>query len=348
VLLLAGAGALVLTLWMRSQLPGWVLLPLALAAAFLPPLLSKDLRYVDVHGFLHASYVYALMNRGLPPEDVLMAGEPLRYPWAQHYLTALVCRAAAVSPADVFLATNAAALLGTLGFVAGTSRLIDKDRRTTVCAVLLALVGTSVFHAGPLQGWINHLPKVRLDERVVPLHKYTLANGNPLGFLGFSAFLYLAVKVFSTGRITAREWVGLALAVAFLGYFYPIAWMALLAAASAICVAHGIRTRAPRLSAAVGAAVIAGSACAAIRGGHRQRKVRDRRRDAAPDAGVRNHQPVQRAVRGGAAGGGNLAATAVPRGAVERAPGGDHHARGGGGGAGRVVLRAVHSHGEPV
>lgn len=263
-LLLAGGAALALTLWMRARLAGWVLLPLALLGAFLPPLLSKDLRYVDVHGFMHSSYAYALLNRGVPPEDVLLAGHPLHYPWAQHYLTALVCRGLRVTPADVFLATNVAALLGSMFFVYQTSRRLDADRRTGVCAVLLSLTGTSVLHAGPLQTWVNHLPKIHLDQRLVPLHKYTLANGNPLGFLGFSAFLFFLVRGFGAGSLTRKEWLGLALAAAGLGFLYPIAWLGLALVTGAMCLVHACQHRGGRrLAAGVAAAVGTGSVCAA-------------------------------------------------------------------------------------
>ena len=74
---------------------------------------SEDLRVVSTHGFLHTSIVYAIVDRGAPPECPLLAGEPLYYPWAHHQLVAWLMEGLRLSPSTGFAVLNVLALAGT-------------------------------------------------------------------------------------------------------------------------------------------------------------------------------------------------------------------------------------------
>jgi hypothetical protein len=55
-------------------------------------LILINLKFVIVgwHEFMHASIVFNIINEGVPPEDVLLAGHPLKYPWIHHYIVAIL------------------------------------------------------------------------------------------------------------------------------------------------------------------------------------------------------------------------------------------------------------------
>src|SRR6185503_16791109 len=85
-------------------------------AAFLPvpivALFSKQFDIVGWHGFMHASAMYQVMERGVArPEDPVYAGASLRYPWVEHFLAAKASLISGVNPLVLALVAETFAYL---------------------------------------------------------------------------------------------------------------------------------------------------------------------------------------------------------------------------------------------
>src|SRR4028118_1267090 len=72
----------------------YILLALLILPVVALIFINPKFAVVGWHEFMHASIVFNIMNGLVPPEDVLLAGYPLKYPWAHHYLVALLCQIA--------------------------------------------------------------------------------------------------------------------------------------------------------------------------------------------------------------------------------------------------------------
>ena len=109
---LACLGAAALVLALRTGLHGaWLLL---VAVSPLAVLCRFDVRVFSFHGLMHASVVYRILEGGAPPDDPLLAGSPLPYPWLHHLLVAWLCRMLEVLPGTGFALLSAVALPATL------------------------------------------------------------------------------------------------------------------------------------------------------------------------------------------------------------------------------------------
>lgn len=153
--------------------------------------LDFERQTVSAHGFLHASIVYDILERGAPPGHPLLGGELLRYPWAHHWIAAAAARLFGVTPAAVFGATGLLSL-ALFGFVLDrAAREIDADVRYRILAVALALFGSNPFTYGPLARALTRAG-VPLEPRAVPWVKFAGVNSNHLGLL-FTAMALLAI-----------------------------------------------------------------------------------------------------------------------------------------------------------
>ncbi len=94
------------------------LIPLGLITAVL---LEESWRIYSHHGLLHSSIVYAILDRGVPPENPLMAGTPIGYPYGHHAALAFVMRWLPIAPPWLFAATSMP-----LGFCCWTTQRIPR------------------------------------------------------------------------------------------------------------------------------------------------------------------------------------------------------------------------------
>ena len=92
------------------------------------------------HGMIHLGYVYATQRNPWPPEDPYLAGTPLYYPWAYHALVARISSTLQVAPSWIFTGCNLAALAVSIVVVERISRLLNGDRITANCTVVLAVL----------------------------------------------------------------------------------------------------------------------------------------------------------------------------------------------------------------
>lgn len=192
-------------------------------------------RLVGYHEFLHASIVHDIVKGSFPPEDILLAGYPLRYPWAHHYLIGLLGRLLHLSPSTGFALVNIIALIISAVIIFKTSQLLKPTRLTGLFGVFLAIFGTSIFYLASLQFKV-----FKLDHRLVPFHKFISANSNPLGFCFFAVFLFFSVRLFACRGKAYANVIGLLISIAALAYFYPISWLAAMVCGLSICLGQAI------------------------------------------------------------------------------------------------------------
>ena len=100
VLPLGSAVALVALTWvlLRRDAPLGAFLAVLLAVPLALIQLCASVRITGWHNLMHSSFIYQIERGGGVPENPLMAGEPLRYYYGQHWLLAQVMRVVPLAP----------------------------------------------------------------------------------------------------------------------------------------------------------------------------------------------------------------------------------------------------------
>lgn len=223
---------------------GWwlaaLLLPVALITAVL---LEESWRIYSHHGLLHSSIVYAIHDRGVPPENPLMAGAPIGYPYGHHALLAFVMRLVPLAPPWLFAATSWLALAATLLLLDRTSIRLGGDRITRALVLVLALFGSSPFARGPLS---EGLKALAINEgRTIPLLKFSTVNSNQLGVLCLVLGLFGLVRMAVRGRVDGFSATIVALAWLANGLLYPTTWPAIVGCTGVFVLVLGVHSRVP-------------------------------------------------------------------------------------------------------
>lgn len=181
------------------------------------------------HGFMHLSMVYEIFERGVPPENPLMIGEPLRYMWAHHALIAWLMKAVPWSPTVWFTIIDCVVLLLFGAVLLGIARRVAADRNYAFFALMLALCGPSPFAAGaPLPTFVEQAFGVTLEHRYITLTKFAALNNNQLGILCFSLALWGLVSLAAGEQRRIRAYATIGAGILGTGAFYPPAWTALI------------------------------------------------------------------------------------------------------------------------
>jgi hypothetical protein len=217
---------------LRFNVPMW-LGALALLLPLLPQLGAPWASYW--HGFMHSSIVYEIFERGSPPENPLMVGEPLRYMYGHHVLLAWLMRVIPISPPQGFVLTDVVTLLLFAVCIERTARLISGDRVFRILAVFLAAFSLSPLVGGPFTAVLHEAPFPfrGIEWRMIPLTKFFGINNNQVGLL-FSALALLGLVAIASGR--ERRWlpyVGVSVAIVGAGLLYPPAWVQIVGCAGA-------------------------------------------------------------------------------------------------------------------
>jgi hypothetical protein len=224
----------VLGIMLARSTPPWMYLPLLLF--FVIPQFNPNF-YTLFHSFLHISIVYESFLRGLPPENPLMAGEPLRYMYGVHAAIAWLMRLVPVSPPVAFAALDALTLVAFSAVMNQIARRLSPDVAFRVLAVVLALFGMDIFVDGPLYVLVGEVFGQRRFGAPSSLMKFTGINTNQVGLL------CMAVAVLAMVRLAAREQQRLASYAMFAAatlaaaVFYQPAWIAIGAAAGSLAAA---------------------------------------------------------------------------------------------------------------
>jgi hypothetical protein len=140
-LVIAVLGAAIFFLLIQRKAGNWAFLLLGALPLLFIYSWSADNRISSSHGLWHASIVYQIMNGSLPPNNPLLGGEPLFYPWAHHAVVAGISQVLRLSPSYVFALMNLGLLLFTILLVYRASRAVCPDRVTNLFAVFLSIYG---------------------------------------------------------------------------------------------------------------------------------------------------------------------------------------------------------------
>lgn len=239
---LAMVNAPALLLMVRSfhtgEMPRWRsvatwLLFISLPAAYL----SKWLADVQVranwgHAWNHADIVYQLASGRLRPEEPLLAGVRLAYPWLGHVFEGVVAFVADRPPNSFYLLINLAWLAATFVFVAAiVSRLGGGGLAQASASAWLCF---GVNFCGTVGARV--IPSVFAvdasflgDARYTPwLRKFGIFEQSPLGIALFAAVLFLLSASARERRGGASPWILLSCLLS-AGLFYPVLFPASLA-----------------------------------------------------------------------------------------------------------------------
>jgi hypothetical protein len=233
----------------------------AAALSVIVPLLDADWRAASHHGFFHHAVVYQIFEHGVPPENPLFAGEPLRYYYGLHLLLAAVMRVVPLAPQWLFAFVNVGAVVVFILAVDQLARYIDRDPVVRACACLLALTGLD-----PLtRGWVAAGVKSMgwpIERRAFPWHKFMTVNAGQVGAVIAALALLLLVRFL--GRRPARwELVAFAGLTASAAWVYPYAWVVIVGWVGVAAFERLVRRRPFEAAAALGAGVVVGSILAA-------------------------------------------------------------------------------------
>ncbi len=231
------------------------------ALSVLIPLSDADWRTASHHGFFHHAIVYQIFAHGVPPENPLFAGEPLRYYYGLHIALAAVMRLVPLDPSWLFALVNLVAVVLFLLVVDRLARLVDRDPAVRACAGLLALTGLDPFTRGWLAAGFKSMGWP-IERRAFPWHKFVTINAGQVGAV--IAALALVLLARSLGR-RANRWESAALCglTAAAAWVYPYAWVVIVAWAGIAVLERLARRRPLRAAAALAAAVVFGSILAA-------------------------------------------------------------------------------------
>ncbi len=221
---------------------------------------NPGLRIYSKHGLFHASVLYRLSELGVPPDNPLLAGEPLRYHWGYELIGAAVSRVAGLPPSWSFAVINLVALAVVLSLLTvAAGDLFEEWSRAPLAPLVAILAITPVplwwlKNAGPASETVGPLM-----ARATPVfQKFVNTNGAPLG-LACLAVALLALGRKHQGQIVRR--VGLVVAFALCGVLYPPLLPALLVTIAAFSLVEGLRSR------PVGVRLVGGDAVACLVGG---------------------------------------------------------------------------------
>jgi hypothetical protein len=241
VLPLGGAVALVALTWvlLRRDAPLGAFLAALLAVPLGLIQLCASVRITGWHNLMHSSFVYQIERGGGVPENPLMAGEPLRYYYGQHWLLAQVMRVVPLAPTVLFALFDLLAAILTAVALDRVAVRLGRAKPFRVFAVMMGLAGTLVPSGGlPLK--LAQTLGIQVENRAPPVHKFFTANNNPIGIAAAALVLLGLVKLVEGrgrgGRAPggyALVWFGLLAA----GWLYPMSWVPCVAATGVVGLA---------------------------------------------------------------------------------------------------------------
>jgi hypothetical protein len=203
-------------------------------AAFLPvplvALFSKQFDLVGWHGFMQASPMYQIMERGVTwPEDPLYAGAELRYPWVEYWLMAKASLLTGMNPLVLALIAEAFAYGALLAAVGWIGSKLSRDPLVVGLSVLFGGFGISVFHSSILAGpLMRAFPPLWLETRVIPLDKFLNVTATPIGYAAMAVSAAAAFELLTSERRERNLLFVIAASTLVAGFIHPLSWLGLL------------------------------------------------------------------------------------------------------------------------
>ena len=225
-------------------------------------LLNSRLTFQSAHSLMHGGIAYQILNGNLPPEEPLLAGHVLRYPWGGHLLAALVSRLLGITPLHSFAVLNVISIGFAVLLVFRISRLLIRDRLANSLSAFVSMFAVTVPYF-KVAGWIGS--GVNMEIRGIPaFKKFVNINCAPLGLVFFLLFVLSATGFLSGGRKGLNA-LGMAAGVLGCGFFYPPFLPGLVAGLAVACLAslvfRGIFTGRAGLRAVLAALGITAISC---------------------------------------------------------------------------------------
>jgi hypothetical protein len=230
-ILLALGMTVLVGLTFRHRFAPWTIALVAFLPVPIVALFSPQFNLAGWHGFMHASPIYQIMDRGvIPPEDPLYAGGTLRYPWVEHWIIAQISRFTGANAHVIALCAEAVAFLIFLAAVAWLASTVTRDRVTIALAALISGYGISVFHMGffaePLQ---RAFPPLWLETRVVPIDKFMNITAAPIGYTAMVVAAAADVRLVSGLGSARRLLLLIAACTLVAALIHPLSWLGVLA-----------------------------------------------------------------------------------------------------------------------
>ena len=221
----------------------WIFLLLGLLPVVFIYIRHPDFRVYDWHGFFHASIVYQIVNGSIPPNNPILAGEPLLYPWGSHLLVAGIVSLLHLSPPTVFALLNLCFLALTLIVAFKISLFVYSDRLSGLFAGFLSIFGITFIHRGPVAEILNRIDSLvkvklfRMDVRAIPVIAKFVSSGanNQFGILLFAVFIYSILHIFCHSKKARIYYFTVFISSLGIGFFYPIYLPAIAASSLACC-----------------------------------------------------------------------------------------------------------------
>ncbi len=218
--------ALLASCWVAWALPHrgrrWTLLVLMAAPALtaLDPLWRNN----AYHALMHASIVYQIADRGPFPENPILAGEPLRYPYLQHRAAAFAYQMFELSPGATAALANLASALLLSGTVWRLARLVTPSRSVATLAAVLAVYGASPASYGPL--WLAaQQVGFSVESRLTPFSKLMSCETNAAGLVLYAVSVLGCVASFGHPHRRVGGFVCLLVGLVGSGLLYPLNWL---------------------------------------------------------------------------------------------------------------------------
>jgi hypothetical protein len=202
----------------------FALIPGVLLLLFLPSL------QIGYHGLFHSGYIYQIILRGLPPENVTLPGSPANDYWPYHVYLALITRLFDVPPPFASALSNVVVLGMSCLWVAALWKSLNRNTATPPAFyVLFPLLGANLFYSLNLKlvDLVSAIPQVtpyagvlraadaRLDTSLI---RFVNFNGFSIGILFFLAALFVAIRMLTDGPTRRDLWLTFLLGVGALLY----------------------------------------------------------------------------------------------------------------------------------
>ena len=181
------------------------------------PYVSKYVRTINNHGFLHTSIVNSILINGIPPQDPLFYGTTIKYPYMFHLFSATLSHFSNFSIFWIFFLINTLSLVIIMNLTYFASRKIKKNTLFNALSVFIVITGFL-----PIYKIISELIEYSIirDAATSFLIKFGGINQEPLALTFFILFVYSTIHY----SIDEKRTSTILMFISLLGtcYFYPI------------------------------------------------------------------------------------------------------------------------------
>ena len=180
------------------------------------------------HGFMHQGIVYSILNGAVPPQSPILGGYALLYPWAHHYIVAVIADSSNLPLSWTFAGLNVLALCLALLFAYVIGYRLSGKPVTGMFAALLAVVSCNIMTRGPFVELLQSaLPLVGFDYiiweyKALVIAKFYNMNSNGLGIAGVLGWLCATILYLESGRKVSWTLGVIAAAALAVAFLYPV------------------------------------------------------------------------------------------------------------------------------